>query len=659
MRSNIDGKDLSLSRVGIALAILLAVLVAFVSALPVKVIYDSDIGPDVDDAGAAAVLNALADLGEVEIIGMGCSTSSPWGPACLDAINTYYGRPNIPIGGVTHKSNYGHGSAYNQQIAQNFPNDLAGKPIRAAYEVYREVLAAQPDNSVVFVVVGFKDNVSMLLQSGADGYSNLSGTDLVAQKVSLLVDMGGRFPNGSEFNFGSYAPWGDPAAAKYMCDNWPTPIVFSGYEIGVNICTGASLANTPTDNPVREAYRLYGGSVGACRSSWDLTAAYYAVRKPASDVWDIVTNGWCDVNGSNGYNLWRTTDGGARDHSYLTQKMALGGVVAVINDLLDNPPGPAGPSVSITETNFTVGVGDGGVSLTAEIANPEGGETITWSVVEGPGSVSPETGTSTTFTPSGEGTSIIKASIAGDKSATATINVVDWTTYHVKINCGGTAVSGTDWVDDGPYVTGGSDFGWGQTTDPSGVTNAGPAEIYATVRHMSPHSYTFPVPDGDYTVRMHFVDLLPSLERSVTYRIEGVAVETAVGIPQAVTVKEYEVAVSDDNGLTIECEGVGGSDVFESGVEVLYKVTVPVLDRSSSLQVDGLRIKALSDSRYSIEMRKAGNIEIVGVSGRVVQSLGSDNAVHVWDATNVPSGAYLIRAISADGVFTKRLVLNR
>src|SRR5947208_11427829 len=65
---------------------------------PVPVILDTDIGPDVDDVGAVAVLNALADNGEARIVAMFCSTSSEWGAPCLDALNTYYGRPDVPVG---------------------------------------------------------------------------------------------------------------------------------------------------------------------------------------------------------------------------------------------------------------------------------------------------------------------------------------------------------------------------------------------------------------------------------------------------------------------------------------------------------------------------------------------------------------------------------
>ena len=64
----------------------------------VKIILDTDMGPDCDDAGALALLHKLEKLGEAEILAVMHCTSSIWGPGCIDAINTYYKRPDIPIG---------------------------------------------------------------------------------------------------------------------------------------------------------------------------------------------------------------------------------------------------------------------------------------------------------------------------------------------------------------------------------------------------------------------------------------------------------------------------------------------------------------------------------------------------------------------------------
>src|SRR6185436_18639293 len=80
------------------LLIFLAMTNGAMGAEPLKVIFDTDIDGDNDDVAAAAILHAFADEGRVQILAMGVVSRFPDSPACLDAINTYYGRGDIPIG---------------------------------------------------------------------------------------------------------------------------------------------------------------------------------------------------------------------------------------------------------------------------------------------------------------------------------------------------------------------------------------------------------------------------------------------------------------------------------------------------------------------------------------------------------------------------------
>lgn len=296
---------------------------------PVPVIFDSDIGPDVDDAGAAALLNALADRGEARILAMNCCTSSEWGAPCLDAINTYYGRPDIPLG--TFK---GEGfladSKYNRQIAQEFPNDLrSGKNAPDATEIYRRVLSKQKDRSVVVCAVGPLNNLSRLLSSGPDRYSKLSGAELVKKKVRRLVVMGGKFPEGKEWNFEQA-----PSAAVQVMAQWPTPILASGFEIGAKVHTGKRLGTeTPAANPVRRAYELYVGA-GKDRESWDQTALYATIRGH-EPLWDLRINGTIRVDPAKGANTWSGGLGAA--HAFLLERAPIEEVRRSIEDLMVQP----------------------------------------------------------------------------------------------------------------------------------------------------------------------------------------------------------------------------------------------------------------------------------------------------------------------------------
>lgn len=297
-------------------------------AAPVPIILDTDIGPDCDDAGAVAILNALADLGEAKLLAMGCCTSSEWGAPCIAAINTYYGRPDIPVG--TYK---GEGflteSPYNGPVAREFPTPVkSGHDAPDCRDVYRRVLAAQEDGSVVFVTIGPLNTARDLLLSAPDELSPLTGRELIAAKVRLLVVMGGGFPGGDEWNFMQDGP-----ASKTLCEEWPGPIVFTGKEIGLGIETGARLmTETPVENPVRRCFELYTG--GQNRFSWDETAVLFAVRG-ARDYWEVVGDGECVVE-PDGNNRWREALGGR--HGYLKVKMDPAQVGRVIDDLMVAPP---------------------------------------------------------------------------------------------------------------------------------------------------------------------------------------------------------------------------------------------------------------------------------------------------------------------------------
>jgi hypothetical protein len=86
----------------------------------VRLIFDTDIESDVDDVGSVALLHALADRGEVEILAMGVSAKHRWSVPCLSALNTYFGRPDIPLGGVKGPG-VDEGSKYAEAIAREFP----------------------------------------------------------------------------------------------------------------------------------------------------------------------------------------------------------------------------------------------------------------------------------------------------------------------------------------------------------------------------------------------------------------------------------------------------------------------------------------------------------------------------------------------------------
>ena len=282
---------------------------------PKRVIFETDMCTDVDDVGALAVLHALADNGEVEILAMSYNEVHPSGAGTICAINTWYNRGNIPIGIYKGDLADPDESSYLESVAANFPHDLPTVPTPSSLELYRQVLSEQPDNSVTIISVGFLNNLYDLLQSDAN---------LIAQKVTELVVMALRIDD--PYNTVRH---GLIDQSEYVIRNWPTPLAIS--EHGETVHTGARLAETPAENPVREAYyRRFNGEYRG-RSSWDQIAVLYGVRGLGDDFTEI-TEGKGRL--SNGY-AWEMKPG---SRSYLKVRLSDSEFVRIIENLMIKPP---------------------------------------------------------------------------------------------------------------------------------------------------------------------------------------------------------------------------------------------------------------------------------------------------------------------------------
>ena len=247
---------------------------------PVAIIFDSDMGPDYDDVGAIAMLHAFADSGHVKILATVASTKYEGVAAIFNIFNTYFERPDIMIGVPKGKAlELKDVQHWTDSLLIEYPHSIKrNDEVPDAIDVYRKVLASQPDKSVTIVTVGFLTNLSDLLKSPPDKYSPLNGKQLVSKKVKQLVCMAGRFPAGSEFNVNR-----DAAASQLVFNTWPTPVWLSGFEIGQKVKVGLPLIhNDAIDNsPVKDVFRIcipLAAEDSAGRMSWDETAVLVAVK---------------------------------------------------------------------------------------------------------------------------------------------------------------------------------------------------------------------------------------------------------------------------------------------------------------------------------------------------------------------------------------------
>ena len=293
---------------------------------PAEIFLDTDMATDCDDVGAIAVLHTLANAGEARIRAVVVNNKDKDSARAVAALNTFYGRPDIPLG-IYQGDDIG-------VTAGDFVRALAvaNDEIPPAVTTYRRTLTAVPDGQALIVSIGHLNNLHDLLLSSPDAHSPLSGLELVRRKVAHLVVMGGDYPAGKEHNFharGSHTVSGQTIAS------WPTPILFTGYTLGLDLKTGPGLRALPETHPLHRAYALHPTRpLENGRPSWDQTAVLAAVRGP-DRYWQLSPPGVNHID-ANGANLWQSDPDGT--HAYLIEKTPPTQLAAEIESLmLGNP----------------------------------------------------------------------------------------------------------------------------------------------------------------------------------------------------------------------------------------------------------------------------------------------------------------------------------
>lgn len=270
-------------------------LICFVAALPAtaqqkipKIIFETDIGNDVDDALALDMIYKYMDRGQVDLLAVTSNKQSNYSTEYVHLMNHWYGYPKIPIGKVIYGADSeDDAKKYAEYVC--LMKDEKGKPLFSrpkfrydavpdAVQLYRRILSRQEDTSVTIISVGFSTNIARLLQTGPDQYSPLTGRELVAKKVKLLSVMAGSFGDKPvrEYNVVKDIP-----AARIVAEKWPTPIVYAPFETGIKVLYPAKSIendfNWAPHHPVVEAYKYYL-PMPYDRPTWDLLSLLYVVE---------------------------------------------------------------------------------------------------------------------------------------------------------------------------------------------------------------------------------------------------------------------------------------------------------------------------------------------------------------------------------------------
>ncbi|HEY0981189.1 MULTISPECIES: nucleoside hydrolase [unclassified Schlesneria] len=312
---------------------------------PVKLIFDTDMGNDVDDVQALAVIHGLQSRGACELLAVTITKDSELAAPFVDLINTFYGRGDIPIGVVRPGKTpdpykYLPMAAEKKDGKFRYPHDLEGNSkAPEAVALLRKTLAGQPDQSVTIAQVGFSTNLARLLDSKSDSASSLSGVELVKKKVKLLSVMAGAFtPIDGNAHYCEYNVVNDIENCRKLAEEWPTPVVWSGFEIGIAVpYPSESILKDygyVADHPVAEAYHRYDPPP-ANRPTWDLTSVLYAVQ-PDRHFFDLSPKGNIVVE-ADGFTRFTPAENGRHQYLKLTDQQKPRTLEALVQ-LSSQPP---------------------------------------------------------------------------------------------------------------------------------------------------------------------------------------------------------------------------------------------------------------------------------------------------------------------------------
>lgn len=290
--------------------------------IPVPVIFDTDVGNDIDDVLALQMLFNYEKAGKIDLLGITISKSNPYSIEYIDGYCRFNGKSDIPLGYAYNGATPEDGGYLRQTLDTVIEGKKILHPERSiknnlpeGYRLLRQLLATQKDSSVVLIAVGPETNLQRLLLSEADEYSELDGKSMVAQKVKFLSVMGGLY--GNEFDFPEWNLIQDLNAAQTVFKEWPTPIIASGWELGNKLLyPHQSILNDFPESykhPLCVSYKIYD-KMPYDRQTWDLTSVLYAIE-PEAEHFGLSHKGRIVID-STGHSRFTPVENGK--HQYLT-----------------------------------------------------------------------------------------------------------------------------------------------------------------------------------------------------------------------------------------------------------------------------------------------------------------------------------------------------
>lgn len=294
-----------------------------------KIILDTDVGIDCDDAVALGLLLTAQNQDKCQLQAVTVSTTRKGAVGTVKAICNFFGI-EVPIGGL-------RGEPLPCDATQTYATNIAERfkqidDCSEATKLLRKTIASAQEK-ITLIAIGPLTNIANLLKSQADEYSVLSGIELVKKSVDKIYMMGGCFVSKSDGEL--MTEWNiaqDIPSARYVAEYMPCEMIYCPFEVGKLVKTRMKKDET---NPVwfsmlSHARYTYGADYTGdfSRESWDPVTCLSALDEN-NPAFTYSKYGRIAIN-EQGQTLWTADE--HRKHRYVTTESTMQRLENIINE---------------------------------------------------------------------------------------------------------------------------------------------------------------------------------------------------------------------------------------------------------------------------------------------------------------------------------------
>ena len=291
-----------------------------------NIILGTDWWTDCDDVVALRLITRHIKEGKLNLLGIGINACMEYSVASLKGFLLADGISDIPIGIDLDATDFGGNPPYQKRLAEEWCPEISNQDADDAVRLYRKILAHATE-PIEMVEIGYLQVMAAVLGSGADDISPKSGRELIAEKVSKIWVMAGKWDADGEKENNFCRNARSRVAGKEFCELCPVPVTFLGWEIGYGVLTGGNLDRNDHLYQALVDHRSVGG-----RHSWDPMLVLLAIIGDEQKAgYDTVT-GYASVDADTGANHFAVDPKGP--HKFVVKKYGKEYYEDSINNLL-------------------------------------------------------------------------------------------------------------------------------------------------------------------------------------------------------------------------------------------------------------------------------------------------------------------------------------